>query len=50
MAKKELKNKIKLVGFWTFGGVFWYLVISFFLLSEYPIQDFIFDHKKLMMF
>ncbi|HDX6075083.1 TPA: hypothetical protein RP427_003746, partial [Acinetobacter baumannii] len=42
----ELKNKIKLVGFWTFGGVFWYLVISFFLLSEYPIQDFIFDHKK----
>ncbi|MBV6565909.1 hypothetical protein JL997_09060, partial [Acinetobacter baumannii] len=46
MAKKELKNKIKLVGFWTFGGVFWYLVISFFLLSEYPIQDFIFDHKK----
>ncbi|MDC5279681.1 hypothetical protein OHW77_05700 [Acinetobacter baumannii] len=46
MAKKELKDKIKIVGFWTFGGVFWYLVISFFLLSEYPIQDFIFDHKK----
>ncbi|KAB0455613.1 hypothetical protein QM281_15410 [Acinetobacter baumannii] len=46
MAKKELKNKIKIVGFWTFGGVFWYLVISFFLLSEYPIQEFIFDHKK----
>lgn len=46
MADKKLKDKIKIVGFWTFGGVFWYLVISFFLLSDYPIQDFPFNHKK----
>lgn len=46
MADKELKDKIKIVGFWTFGGVFWYLVISFFLLSDYPIQNFGFDNKK----
>jgi len=46
MAEKELKDKIKIVGFWTFGGIFWYLVISFFLLSDYPIQKFHFDHKK----
>ncbi len=31
MAKKELKNKIKLVGFWTFGGVFGtWLLVSFY--------------------
>lgn len=46
MADKDLKDKIKIVGFWTFGGVFWYLVISFFLLSDYPIQNFGFDNKK----
>ncbi|MDO7219833.1 hypothetical protein [Acinetobacter nosocomialis] len=46
MADKELKDKIKIVGFWTFGGVFWYLVISFFLLSDYPMQNFSFDNKK----
>nr|WP_228289827.1 hypothetical protein [Acinetobacter pittii] len=46
MADRELKDKIKTVGFWTFGGVFWYLVISFFLLSDYPIQNNFFDHKK----
>lgn len=46
MAKKTLKQKIELVGFWTFGGLFWYLVISFFLLSDYPIYDQPFNHKK----
>lgn len=46
MADKDLKDKIKIIGFWTFGGVFWYLVISFFLLSDYPIQNFDFDNKK----
>ncbi|WP_262449837.1 hypothetical protein [Acinetobacter pittii] len=46
MAERELKDKIKIVGFWTFGGVFWYLLISFFLLSDYPIQNYNFDHKK----
>ncbi|MHC3136271.1 hypothetical protein ACWPO0_10405 [Acinetobacter nosocomialis] len=46
MADKELKDKIKIVGFWTFGGVFLYLVISFFLLSDYPMQNFSFDNKK----
>ena len=37
MKKKTLEEKIKRVGFWTFGGVFWYLVIAFFLKSNYPI-------------
>lgn len=46
MANKSLNDKIKIIGFWTFGGVFWYLVISFFLLSEYPIQNYSFDLKK----
>jgi|GEM_PF-2564663 len=43
MAKKSLNEKIKLIGFWTFGGVFWYLVIAFFLKSKYPIFDYNFN-------
>ncbi|MDX8154350.1 hypothetical protein SLJ62_02155 [Acinetobacter pittii] len=46
MADKELKDKIKIVGFWTFGGVFWYLVISFFLLSNFPLHNFSFNNEK----
>ena len=46
MTKKTLEQKIKLIGFWTFGGVFWYMVISFFLLSDYPIQEQPFNHKR----
>lgn len=46
MAKKKLEDQIKVVGYWLFGGVFFYLVVSFFLLSNYPIQDYLFDHQK----
>ncbi|MGN5723686.1 hypothetical protein ACNQO9_00375 [Acinetobacter calcoaceticus] len=43
MAKKSLNEKIKIIGFWTFGGVFLYLVIAFFLKSKYPIFDYVFN-------
>lgn len=46
MVKKTLEEKLKLVCFWVFGGAFWYVVISYFLLSDYPIQNYPFDHKK----
>lgn len=46
MANKSLNEKFKIIGFWTFGGIFWYLLISFFLLSDYPLQDYPFNHKK----
>jgi len=46
MNKKTLEQKIKLVGFWTFGGVFWYLVIAFFLKSNYPIYEYNLDRSK----
>lgn len=45
MAKKTLEEKIKLVGFWAFGGVCWYLVIAFFLKSNYPIYDYDFNRS-----
>lgn len=45
MQKKTLEEKIRLVGFWTFGGVFWYLVIAFFLKSNYPIYDYDFNRS-----
>jgi len=43
MKKKTLEEKIRQVGFWTFGGVFWYLVIAFFLKSSYPIYEYNLD-------
>lgn len=46
MAKQTLKEKIERVGFCIFTGFAWYLIISFFLLSDYPIYDSSFDHKK----
>ena len=45
MAKKTLEEKIKNVGFWTFGFVFWYLVIAFFLKSSYPIYEYPFNRE-----
>ena len=45
MKKKTLEEKIKQVGFWTFGGIFWYLVIAFFLKSNYPIYDYDFNRS-----
>ncbi|MDH2497046.1 hypothetical protein QDR74_00205 [Acinetobacter baumannii] len=43
MLKKSLHDQIKIIGFWTVGGVFWYLVIAFFLKSKYPIFDYSFN-------
>ncbi|MDC5529714.1 hypothetical protein NRA55_18320 [Acinetobacter baumannii] len=43
MLKKSLHDQIKIIGFWTFGGVFWYLVIAFFLKSKYPIFEYSFN-------
>lgn len=45
MAKKTLEEKIKQVGFWTFGGICWYLVIAFFLKSNYPIYEYNLDRS-----
>lgn len=45
MAKKTIEEKIQDVGFWTFGGVIWYLVIAFFLKSKYPIYEYRFNPK-----
>lgn len=45
MDTKTLNKKIELVGFWTFAFVFWYLVVAFFLKSEYPINQHTFDLK-----
>ncbi|SCC70843.1 hypothetical protein [Acinetobacter albensis] len=45
MTKKTLEEKIKQVGFWTFGGIFWYLAIAFFLKSNYPIYDYDFNRS-----
>lgn len=45
MAKKTLEEKFREIGFWTFGFVFWYLVIAFFLKSSYPIYEYSFNRK-----
>lgn len=45
MVKKTLGERIKQVGFWTFGGIFWYLVIAFFLKSNYPIYEYSLDRS-----
>lgn len=46
MVKNSLSEKIRIIGFWTFGGVFWYLVIAFFLKSNYPIFIYGFDNSE----
>lgn len=46
MAKRTLEEKIKQVGFWTFGGVFWYFIIAFFLKSSYPIYEYNLDRSN----
>lgn len=45
MTKKTIEEKIQDVGFWTFGGVIWYLIIAFFLKSKYPIYEYRFNPK-----
>lgn len=43
MAKKNLKDQIDKVSFWFVSGIFWYLVVAFFLKSKYPINEYIFN-------
>ncbi|EXB27200.1 hypothetical protein J537_0558 [Acinetobacter baumannii 1437282] len=45
MTTNKLQKKIKMVRFWAFAGIFWYLVIAFFLKSEYPIFHYKFNPK-----
>lgn len=45
MKKTTLEEKIRQVGIWTFGGIFWYLVIAFFLKSNYPIYEYDFNRS-----
>lgn len=46
MTKKSLEEKIRILGFWTFGFIFWYLVMAFFLKSNYPIYEYVFDREE----
>lgn len=43
MVKKSINEKIKMIGFWTIGAIFSYLVIAFFLKSKYPIDEYSFN-------
>ncbi|MEN3977440.1 hypothetical protein [Acinetobacter sp. CWB-B33] len=45
MKKKTLEDKIRQVGFWTVIGVFLYLVMAFFLKSNYPIYEYDFNRS-----
>lgn len=45
MKKTTLEEKIRQVGIWTFGGIFWYLLIAFFLKSNYPIYEYNLDRS-----
>ncbi|MFC2996447.1 hypothetical protein ACFODO_14490 [Acinetobacter sichuanensis] len=45
MSNKELENRILKVGMWIFTFFFWYLVIAFFLKSDYPIYNQPFNRK-----
>jgi len=45
MKESDLNNRIKQIGFWVFGFFFWYLVVSFFLKSDYPINQYTFNSK-----
>lgn len=45
MKESDLNNRIKQIGFWIFGFFFWYLVVSFFLKSGYPINQYTFNSK-----
>lgn len=45
MIKKTLGQKIKKASFWMFSGFFLYLVVAFFLKSDYPFYEYPFNHK-----
>lgn len=45
MIKKKFNEKIEEVAFWTFRFLFWYLVVAFFLKSNYPINEYKFNNS-----
>lgn len=45
MKKNEVNKQIKRVCFWVFSFFFWFLVVGFFLKSEYPIYKYEFNPK-----
>ena len=45
MTKKTLEEKIKQVGFWTVTGIFSYLMMAFFMKSNYPIYEYGFNRS-----
>ena len=45
MKKKTLEKQIRQVGFWTFIGIFSYMVMAFFLKSNYPIYEYDFNRS-----
>lgn len=46
MGNKDSKDKIHQFGFWAFCVFFGYLVVAFFLLSDYPIHEYPFNQKR----
>ncbi|PPB91385.1 hypothetical protein [Acinetobacter baumannii] len=45
MKKKTLEKQIRQVGFWTVIGIFSYMVMAFFLKSNYPIYEYDFNRS-----
>lgn len=45
MARKKLEDKIKRVGYFVGGGILGYLLISFFILSSFPLHQYLLDKK-----
>ncbi|MEJ7854768.1 hypothetical protein WKH23_07135 [Acinetobacter baumannii] len=45
MARRKLEDKIKRVGYFVGGGILGYLLISFFILSSFPLHQYLLDKK-----
>lgn len=45
MARRKLEDKIKRVGYFVVGGIVGYLLISFFILSSFPLHQYLLDKK-----
>ncbi|HDU8505320.1 TPA: hypothetical protein RG423_001168 [Acinetobacter baumannii] len=45
MARRKLEDKIKRVGYFVSGGILGYLLISFFILSSFPLHQYLLDKK-----
>lgn len=46
MARKKLEDKIKRIGYFVGVGIVGYLLISFFILSSFPLNHFLLDKKQ----